>query len=268
MRPAAKVKCHSLGLQLRFSQPMDQQAFTPKEQLGRSASANLDDGDEGGAAVTRIPLAIAMDAELRSLVTSCCVEALWPLPGAVADLQKALAPARKGPGAAPPRLAPGDRRRGAARSATLHSAASQPLQEAAAAEAAAATDTPAPPPGMQRAGSARPPGLSIDPSLVSGPSLGPVDTPSVATSPEDQDADALLRERAATGSQASTPASSSAAQAARDAWAASFRSAAASEGPTDRIGRRQSFSSRTSGLQGIPSPAFGLSLHGCSRPVS
>ena len=268
MRPAAKVKCRSLGLQLRFSQPMEQQASMPKEQLGRSASANLDDGDEGSAAVTRIPLAIAMDAELRSLVTSCCMEALWPLPGAVADLQKALAPAKKAPGAAPPWLAPGDRWKGAARSATLHSAASQPLQEAAAAQAAAAADMPAPPSGMQRAGSARPPGLSIDPILVSGPSMGPADTPSAATSPEDPDADALMRERAATGSQASTPASSSAAQAARDAWAASFRSAAASEAPTDRIGRRQSFSSRTSGLQGIPSPAFGLILHGCSRTVS
>lgn len=244
MRPAAAVKCQSLGSQLRLMKPEEQQAPGHKEQEDRSPAANAED-PEGSAVVPRVPLAIVADAELHSLVTSCCVETLWLLPRAIADLQQALAPVRRSPAGAP-RLMAADRWKSAARSATLNSAASaepapQAPAEAAAAEAGASAG------GTQRAGSARMPGLNIDPGLVTGPSSDPGDAASAATSPEDQTLDAHLRERMAGGSQASTPVSSTAAQAAREAWASSFRSAASIEPPSDRLGRRHSLSSRSAG---------------------
>ena len=110
LRPAAAVECQGVGSQLRFMRPAERQA------TGRLPSGSMEDAD-GSAAVPRIPLAIVFDAELHALVTSCCVETLWPLPGAIADLQKALAPARRAP-AAPPRLTAADRWKSAARSAT------------------------------------------------------------------------------------------------------------------------------------------------------
>ena len=240
LRPAALLECQSIASQLRFMKPAERKP----EHEHRSASASLDDADSL-AAVPRIPLTVIADAEISRLVTSCCVETLWPLPGAVADLQKALVPARKSP-AAPLRRAAADRWRSAARSATLQGAAGEAVPEAPAA-GADAVDGDAPPGSMRRAGSARMPGLSINPSLIPGPSLDPEGSVSAATSPEDPDFDAFLGERAAAGSQAGTPASNSAAQAARDAWASSFRSEPAVKHALERLGSRRSFGSRSTG---------------------
>ena len=241
LRPAALLECQSIASQLRFMKPAERKP----EHEHRSPSASLDDAD-GLAAVPRVPLTVIADAEISRLVTSCCVETLWPLPGAVADLQKALVPARKS-SAAPPRLAAADRWRSAARSATLQGTAGEAVPEAPAAAGADAADGEAPPGSMRRAGSARMPGLSINPSLIPGPSLDPEGSASAATSPEDPDFDAFLGERAAAGSQAGTPASNSAAQAARDAWASSFRSEPAAKHALERLGSRRSFGSRSTG---------------------
>lgn len=243
LRPAAAVECQGIGSQLRFMRPAERQA------TGRLPSGSMEDAD-GSAAVPRIPLAIAFDAELRALVTSCCAETLWPLPGAIADLQKALAPARRAP-AAPPRLTAADRWKSAARSATLQGAPGE-----APSEVPAAAELPGPGPkacpaaaGMQRVGSARAPGLSIDPALVCGPSSDAGDAlGSAAASMQDTDEDTLMHERIAMSSQASTPASATAAQAAREAWASSFRSTGPIEQGTERMGSRRSMSSRTSGV--------------------
>ena len=227
LRPAAAVECQGVGSQLRFMRPVERQA------TGRLPSGSMEDAD-GSAAVPRIPLAIVFDAELRALVTSCCVETLWPLPGAIADLQKALAPARRAH-AAPPRLTAADRWKSAARSATLQVAPGE-----APSEVPAAAELPGPGPES---------GLSIDPALVCGPSSDAGDAlGSAAASLQDMDEDALMRERIAMSSQASTPASATAAQAAREAWASSFRSTAPIEQGAERVGRRRSMSSRTSGV--------------------
>lgn len=248
LRPAAAVECQGVGSQLRFMRPAERQAS------GRLPSGSMEDAD-GSAAVPRIPLAIVFDAELRALVTSCCVETLWPLPGAVADLQKALTPARRAP-ATPLRLRAADRWKSAARSATLQGAPDE-----APPEVPAATESPGPGPegglaaaGMQRASSARAPGLSIDPALVCGPSSDAGDAlGSAVASTQETDEDMLMRERIAMSSQASTPASATAAQAAREAWASSFRSTAHIEQGAERLGRRRSMSSsRTSGVACSP----------------
>ena len=251
LRPAALLECQSIGSQLRLMKPAEQK----QDQERRSASASLEDLD-GSAAVPRIPLTIIADAELSSLVTSCCVETLWPLPGAVADLQKALAPARKSP-AAPLTLATADRWRSAVRSATLQGTSGELLPEALAPADAKATDGECPPlDSMRRAGSARMPGLSINPSLIPGPCSDPEGGVSSATSPEDPEFDAVLAERIAMGSQSSTTASSSAAQAARDAWASSLRSDPTAKHSLERLGSRRSFGSRSVGA--LRSSAKGL----------
>lgn len=258
LRPAALVECQSIGSHLRFMKPAEHQASGQKEQEHRSASASLENPD-GSAAVPRILLTVVADAELRSLATSCCLETLWPLPRAIVDLQKALAPAKKSP-AAPPRFAMADRWKSAARSAKLHSAASESMPEAQTA-ACAAEGAPGLPGGIKGAGSAHVPGLSIDPSLITGPSLDPGDPPSAATSPEDADADALQRERIAMSSQASTPGSSTAAQAAREAWASSFRSASPFEQAGDRLVRRRSISGRSAGALSLVTTPASRSVH-------
>ena len=241
-RPAAALECQSIGSQLRFMKPAEQK----QDQEHRSVSASLEDPD-GSAAIPRIPLTIIADAELFSLVTSCCVETLWPLPGAVADLQKALTPARTSP-AAPPTLATADRWRSAARSATLQGVSGEPIPDAPAPADVDAADGQCPPlDGMRRAGSARMPALNINPSLIPGPCSDPEGGASAATSPEDQDVDAVLAERLAMGGQGSTIASSSAAQAARDAWASSLRSDPAAKQSLERMGSRRSFGSRSAG---------------------
>ena len=240
LRPAAALECQSITSQLRFMKPAEQKP----EHEHRSASAGLDDADSL-AAVPRIPLTVIADGEVSRLVTSCCVETLWPLPGAVADLQRALVPIRKSP-AVPPRLAAADRWKSAARSATLQCAAGDAAPEAPAAAGADAADGEAPPGSMRRAGSARMPGLSINPNLIPGPSLDPEGSVSAATSPEDPDFDAFMGDRNA-GGQTGNAASSSAAQAARDAWASSFRSEPAAKHPLERLGSRRSFGSRSTG---------------------
>lgn len=242
LRPAAALECQSITTQLRFMKPGEQK----QEQEHRSASASLEDADSM-AAVPRIPLMIMADADLSRLVTSCCVETLWPLPGALADLQMALTPAMKAP-AAPPRLAAADRWRSAARSATLQGAVDESVPEAPAAAGADANGGNVPSGGMHRAGSARMPSLSINPSLVPGPCSDPEGGVSAATSPEDLELDALQGDQTPTGSQAGIAASNTAAQAARDAWASSFRSDPAAKQVLERLGSRRSFGSRSAGV--------------------
>lgn len=190
------------------------------------------------------PLALMLqaDADIHSLVTSCCMQTLWQLPAALQEVTKPLQPAKEG-----------------SASDAIGRAPSGALPEAADEEAAAA-EVPAAaaegPNAMPRQPSGRPGQLSLPDGQGVGSDASAA--PSAAPSPHDAAEEQARRERSESGGLASgsSPSASSAAAAARAAWAASAGGGGAAATATDRAKRRPARASST----GEPKRTLGLKL--------
>ncbi len=229
-------------MQVRVCMPAGNggEAARGSASMDRTESAAISsDGQE--AAPAPLALVLQTDADVHSLVTSCCAQTLYQLPSAMQEVTKALQPAKEG--AALEGI-------GRAPSGALETAD----EEAAAAEAAAATALGVA--GMPRQPSARPGPLTL-PDVQGAGSDGSA-APSAAPSPHDAAEEQARRERSESGGLAcgSSPSVSSAAEAARAAWAASAGGGAAAAATAERARWRPARASFT----GEPKRTLGLKL--------
>lgn len=244
--PAASVACKGVELHIRVSKSAGDGLEASRSSSGldrtQSSGSNLD-----GSEPLPAPLALTLqaDADIRSLVTSCCVQTIWPVPAALWEVARALQPTRDG-------ASDGFRR---TPSGAHLEAGDDEVAAAAAADVPAATVAAAA--VMQRQPSSRPSPLTIpDEQATAGDSTGP---PSMAASPADAAEEQAQRERSESGglASASSPSPGSAAEAARAAWAAAARGV----GPVvaERVGRRPAGPARSSSI-GEPKRTLGLKL--------
>jgi len=88
MQAAAAVACKGVASHICISNPA---AKATPAQTGRENALEIADSSGSGEDLEppppKVALHIQADAELHSLVTSCCVETLWPLPAAFLDLE-------------------------------------------------------------------------------------------------------------------------------------------------------------------------------------
>lgn len=247
--PAASVTCKGIGLRLRVSKPAGDvvNAARAASGLTRTESSGSD-LDSSGSSVASLALLLQADADVHSLVSSCCVQTLWPLPAAVQEVEKALRPAQEGSPASDTRGTSG-------------------MLETAEEEAAALADAPAlaGAASMPRQPSGRPGELLLlhDRQVDGSDATAP---PSAAPSPHDAAAESeqARQERSETGGFASgstIPSPGSAAEAARAAWAAATRSSfAAAAAQADRPGGRRPSGSARLSMAGEPKRTLGLKL--------
>jgi hypothetical protein len=206
--------------------------------MDRTESAGVS-SESQDAVPAPLALMLQADADIHSLVTSCCMQTLWQLPSALQEVTKPLQPTKEG-----------------SASDAIGRAPSGALPEAADEEAAAA-EVPAAaaegPNGMPRQPSGRPGQLSLPDAQGVGSDASAA--PSVAPSPHNAAEEQARRERSESGGLASgsSPSASSAAAAARAAWAASAGGGGAA---ADRAKRRPARASST----GEPKRTLGLTL--------
>lgn len=221
LQPAASMECKTIATQVRINRPA---AAAAQLSTAPSRESDLDRADSSGSEEPSQPvlgLVVQADAELCNLVTGCCLETLWPLPAAVKEVERSMRAPREVASAAetPGRVNPFPAE-AAAGSVGFDG-------DAAAAEVADA-DWASAPGGMERqtsqglglGGEGLQTQMSRQPSQLAGNMSLRVLVEDWELSNED-----LLLERSLSGSQASaSPSPTSAAEAARAAWASSARS--------------------------------------------
>ena len=217
--PAASVACSSIGGELLISRPAQEGDGAGSGELHDGAlntdraqsSFSTADGLERPQQQQALRLCLAADVDVHSLVTSACPGALWPLPAAAAELDRALRAARVGRAAG---QAPGALLLVPSASADDLTAASSPASVAQSPSAASAMVQQQQQQAAPAAEQPQAQPANLDAGLQAQQPSG---AQQAAGADHAAHAERERQERSASGAQAST---SSAAEAARAAWAA------------------------------------------------